>query len=91
MYVDLIIWDDENEPHITGPGEVTVDDVEEVIRHHSGSHEDPDDYSDSTGLPLIYGDTSAGKHIVVIFEDLSDDDLIVIRPKTAYPVNEYGD
>ena len=66
MYVDLILWDDENEPHITGPGEVTVEDVEEVIRDHPGSHEDPDDYSASTGLPLIYGDTSAGKHIVVI-------------------------
>ena len=32
-----------------------------------------------------------GKHIVVVFEDLSDDDLIIIRPKTAYPVKEYGD
>ncbi len=28
MYVDVIIWDDENEPHITGPGEVTAEDVE---------------------------------------------------------------
>jgi hypothetical protein len=91
MYVDLIIWDDENEPHITGPGEVTVEDVEEVIRDHPGHHDDPDDYSESSGLPLIYGDTSSGKHIVVIFEDLSDADLIIIRPKTAYPVKAYGD
>ena len=63
MYVDVIIWDDENEPHITGPGEVTTEDVEEVIHRHPGSHDDPDDYSASTGLPLIFGDTSTGKHI----------------------------
>jgi hypothetical protein len=43
MYVDLIIRDDENEPHIMGPGEVTVDAVEEVIRAHPGSHDIPDD------------------------------------------------
>jgi hypothetical protein len=34
MHVDLIIWDDQNEPHITAAGEVTVEDVEEVIRNH---------------------------------------------------------
>jgi hypothetical protein len=38
----------------------------------------------------IYGDTSSGERIVVVFEDWSDDDLIIIRPKTAYPVKEYG-
>ena len=91
MYVDLIIWDEENEPHITGPGEVTVADVEEVIRKYPRGHDDPDDYSDSSGLPLIYGDTSTGKHIVVIFEDWSDDEYIVIRPRTSYPVKAYGD
>jgi hypothetical protein len=90
MYVDLIVWDDENEPHIVGPGEVTVEDVEEVLHNHPGSHDDPDDYNASTGLPLIYGDTSSGERIVVVFEDWSDDDLIIIRPKTAYPVKEYG-
>ena len=90
MYVDLIIWDDENEPHITGPGEVTADDVEEVIRDHPRRHDDPDDYSDSTGLPLIYGDTSSGKRIVVIYEDWSDDEYIIIPPRTSYPVEAYG-
>jgi hypothetical protein len=91
MYIDLVIWDDEKEPHIVGPGEVTIEEVEEVIRNHRGDHLSPDDYSDSSGLPLIFGDTSTGKHVVVIYEDFSDDDLVVIRPITAYPVNEYGD
>ncbi len=62
-----------------------------MTRNHPGDHDAPDEFSDASGLPLIYGDTSTGKHIVVIYEDLSDDDLIVIRPKTAYPVKEYGD
>ena len=83
MYVDLIIWDDENEPHITGPGEVTVDDVDEVIRAYPRGHDDPADFSDSSGFPLILGDTSTGKYLVVKFEDLSEDDLIIIRPKHA--------
>jgi hypothetical protein len=61
-----------------------------VIRNHPGDHLSPDEYSDSSGLPLIYGDTSTGKHIVVIYEGLSDD-IVIIRPVTAYPVNEYGD
>lgn len=91
LYVDLIIWDDENEPHIVGPGEVTIEDVEEVIRDHPASQDDPEDYGAATGLPLIYGDTSTGKHIVIVYEDLSDDDLVIIRPKTAYPVREYGE
>jgi hypothetical protein len=91
MYVDLIIWDDENELHITGPGEVTVEEVEEVIRDSPRSHDDPDDYSNSSGFPLIYGDTSTGKHIVVVFEDCSDHDYVIIRPLTSYPVRAYGD
>jgi hypothetical protein len=90
MYIDLVIWDDENEPHIIDPGEVTADEVDEVIRNHPGDHDSPDEFSDTSGLPLIYGDTSTGKHVVVIYEDLSDDDLIIVRPVTAYPVKEYG-
>jgi hypothetical protein len=90
MYVDLILWDDENEPHVVGPGEVSVEEVEEVIRGHPGGHDEPDDFSLSTGLPLVFGNTTSGKHIVVVYEDLSDNDLIVVRPKAAYPVKEYG-
>ena len=31
MYVDLVIWDDDNEPHIVGSGQVTIEEVEEVF------------------------------------------------------------
>jgi hypothetical protein len=93
MYVDLIIWDVEDDPdgnyqHIVGAGEVTADEVEGVIRDHQGA---PDDYSLTSGDPLIYGWTSTGKHIVVVYSDESEDDLVIVRPKTAYPVKEYGD
>ena len=82
MYVDVIIWDDENEPHITGPGEVTTGETfQEVIHRHPGSHDDPDDYSASTRAAAHFWRHLTGKHIVVVFEDLSDDDLIIIRPK----------
>jgi hypothetical protein len=93
MYIDIIIWDDEDDPngnyrHIVGTEEVTAEEVEEVLRGHTGG---ADGYSVSSGAPLVYGWTSSGKHIVVIYRDESDDDLVVIRPTAAYPVNEYGD
>ena len=93
MYIDLIVWDDEDDPdgnyhHIVGTGEVAADEVEEVLREHSGG---PDGTSEATGAPLVFGWTGSGKHIVVIYRDESDDDLVVIRPVAVYPVREYGD
>jgi hypothetical protein len=77
--------------HITASGDVTTDDVEDVIRDHPRRHDDPDDCSESTGLPMVFGDTSSGKHIVVIYEDWSDDEYTIIRRRTSYPVKAYGD
>ncbi len=93
MYWDLILWDDEedtdgNYQHIVGAGEVTVEEVEEVLGSHQGR---PDDFSDRSGYPLIYGWTSTGKYIVVVYTRMSEEDLIMFRPITAYPVKEYGD
>ena len=93
MFTNLILWDHEDDPdgnyqHIVGTGEVTADEVNEVINHHQGA---PDDFSESSGCPLIYGWTSSGKHIVVVFSDETEEGLIIIRPITAYPVKEYGD
>ena len=50
MYIDLILWDDEDDPqgnvqHIVGPGEVTQEEVEEVLYDHEGTA----DSSDSSG------------------------------------------
>ena len=93
MYIDLIAWDAEDDPdgnyqHIVGAGEVTAEEVEEVLSNHQGNH--PDAYSDTTGNPIIFGTTSRGKRIAVVYSDESDADLVIIRPVTAYPVQEYG-
>jgi len=93
MYMDLIVWDAEDDPdgnyqHIVGAGEVTAAEVEEVLSNHPGNQ--PNAYSDSTGNPMIFGTTTTGKRIAVVYSDESDADLIIIRPVTAYPVPEYG-
>ena len=59
-----------------------------MLYNHQGNH--PDAYSDTTGNPIIFGTTSAGKRIAVVYSDESETDLVVIRPVTAYPVQEYG-
>ena len=92
MYIDLIVWDDEDDPkgnvqHIVGPGEVTTEDVDEVLRAHQG----PIVLSDSSGNPMVFGWTSTGNRIVVIFEFEDHPDLVIVIPITAYPVPEYGD
>jgi hypothetical protein len=42
-------------------------------------------------IDFIFGWTSTGKHIAVVFVFEDDPDLIIVRPKTACPVPEYGD
>jgi hypothetical protein len=93
MYFDLIAWDAEDDPdgnyqHIVGAGEVTAGEVEEVLSNHNRKH--PDAYSDTTGNPIIFGTTTSGKRVAVVYSDESDADLVIIRPVTAYPVQEYG-
>jgi hypothetical protein len=64
MHIDLIIWDDADDPsgnlqHILGPGEVTDAEVEEVLC-------DPEtrvETSTQSGNPIAFGWTSTGKHI----------------------------
>ena len=92
MYIDLILWDDADDPHgnvqhIVGPGKVTQEEVEDVLYDHEGRV----DSSDSSGNPIVYGWTSTGKHIAVVFVFEDDPDLIIVRPITAYPVPEYGE
>jgi len=93
VYIDLIAWDSEDDPdgnfqHIVGAGEVTAEEIEEVLSGHRGDR--PDAYSDVTGNPIIFGTTSSGKRIAVVYRDESDADSVIIRPVTAYPVPEYG-
>ncbi len=54
-------------------------------------HQGEIEMSDESGNPIIFGWTSTGKHIAVIFLFEDDPDLVIVWPKTAYPVPEYGD
>ena len=81
-----IIWDlpddpDGNYVHITEGHDVTADEVEEVLR-------DPDSeaaVSRSSGEPVVFGWTSTGKYIIVVYELVLDDPR-TLYPLTAYPV-----
>ena len=80
---DLIIWDLEDDPegnvqHLAEHG-ITVEEAEEVLR-------DPRSRtgrSRRTGRPQVFGSTSTGKFITVIWEEVLDD------PRTIYPVTAY--
>jgi hypothetical protein len=92
VFIDVIAWDDEDDPqgntwHIIGPGEVTVEEVEEALYAHSGATEE----SDGSGNRIIFGWTKSGKHIAVVFRFEPDRDLIIVIPITAYPAPEYGE
>jgi hypothetical protein len=67
--------------------EVTTEEVDEVLNDHEG----PLDKSDSSGNPIIFGWTSTGKPIAVIFAFEDDPDLVIVRPIASYPAPEYGE
>lgn len=84
---DFIEWDDEADPvgnvrHIA-EHDITPEEVEDVL-YGSGS----DGVSRTTGRPIRFGRTSAGRDIVVIYEAEQDGGITVIRPITAY---EHGE
>ena len=80
-----LVWDLEDDPdgnvwHI-GENDLTVEEVEDVIL-------DPhkkDDISRSSGRPIIFGWTSTGRHIAVIWEVINEDPRM-IQVRTAYEV-----
>jgi len=77
-----IIWDLDDDPdgnvqHCAQHG-VTQDEVEEVLQNP----EDTDE-SDSSGRPVAFGDTSTGRHLIVVYEEIDAD---TVYPITAYDV-----
>jgi uncharacterized DUF497 family protein len=80
MPFDFIIWDladdpDGNVQHCADHG-ITQEEVEEVLEHATDI-----DISRSSGRPVVFGDTSEGRHLLVVYEE--------IDAKTAYPVTAY--
>jgi hypothetical protein len=78
-----IIWDLEDYPegnvqHIAERG-ITVEEAEEVLldpRSRTGKRR-------RSGRPQVFGWTSTGKYITVVWEEVSDD------PRMIYPVTAY--
>jgi hypothetical protein len=83
-----IIWDLEddaegNVQHLREHDVTTdeADEAEEVLLDPRSSRA----VSRSSGLPTVFGWTSSGRHLAVVYE-LVDDDPLTFRPITAYDV-----
>jgi hypothetical protein len=82
MRFAAILWDleddlDGNVRHIA-EHDISQDEVEQVLENAAD-----EDISRSTGLPVVFGDTKAGRHLMVVYEQI---DEITVYPVTAYEV-----
>ncbi len=80
-----IIWDLEDDPegnvqHLR-EHDVTIEEAEEVLLDPQSSRAP----SHSSGLPTVFGWTSTGRYLAVVYK-LVDDDPLTLRPVTAYDV-----
>ena len=55
---------------------VTKEEVEEVFQNATDA-----DISRSSGRPVVFGDTSTGRHLMVVYEEIDAD--------TVYPLSAY--
>ncbi len=81
---DLIVWDDEDNPlgnvqHIAANG-FSIEEVEQVLYDPANRPV----ISRSSGRPAVFGATTTGKDILVVYEVLETQPVIIIRPITAY-------
>lgn len=79
MY-STVIWDLDDDPdgnvqHCLQHG-VAKEEVEEVFENAVDA-----DVSHSSGRPVLFGDTAAGRHLMVVYEEVDLD--------TAYPVTAF--
>lgn len=82
MPFDSIIWDLDDDPdgnvlHCADHG-VTKEEVEEVLENAIDI-----DVSRSSGRPVVFGDTSEGRHLMVVYDEI---DARTVYPVTAYEV-----
>jgi uncharacterized DUF497 family protein len=82
MRIDRIIWDLDDDPdgnvqHFAANG-VAVEEAEEVLFA-------ADDVfaSNSSGRPIVFGWTSTGKYLAVVFE------FVEREPRSVYPLTAY--
>ncbi len=82
MLFDAIIWDLDDDPngnvrHCAAHG-VTQEEVEAVFENATDV-----DISRSSGRPVVFGHTRAGRHLMVVYEQV---DAETVYPVTAYEV-----
>jgi uncharacterized DUF497 family protein len=82
MRFTSIIWDLDDDPggnvqHCAEHG-VTKEEVEEVFENATD-----EDVSRSSGRPVVFGETSTGRHLMVVYEEIDAD---TVYPLTAYDV-----
>jgi len=82
MSIDAIFWDLDddsggNVQHCAEHG-VTKEEVEEVLQNAKDA-----DVSRSSHRPVVFGDTSAGRHLMVVYEKVDSE---TVYPVTAYEV-----
>jgi uncharacterized DUF497 family protein len=88
MNFDFVEWDSEDDPrgntqHIEDNG-LSIDEVEDVI---SDPRSRPVQ-SRSSRRPALIDQTSTGKTIIVIYERHKDVGILVVRPVSAYEIEE---
>ena len=59
--------------------DISKEEVEEVLEHPAGIER-----SRSSGLLMAFGETTTGRLIAVVYEDISDDS---VYPVTAYEID----
>ena len=82
MFYRAVIWDLDDDPdgnvrHCAEHG-ITKEEVEEVLQEPRDA-----DISRSSGRPVVFGDTTAGRHLMVVYETVERD---AVYPITAYEV-----
>jgi uncharacterized DUF497 family protein len=82
MFQRAIIWDLDDDPdgnvrHCAEHG-ITKEEVEEVLQEPSDA-----DVSRSSGRPVVFGDTTTGRHLMVVYETVERN---AVYPVTAYEV-----
>ena len=82
-----VVWDLKNDPegnvqHIAEHG-LSMSEVEDVLLNPDSAAT----FSRSSGEPIVFGYTTAGRYIAVVFEHV-DDDPLTLYPVTAYDAPE---
>ncbi len=84
MGYTTIIWDMDDDPvgnvqHIA-QHDLTKEEVEDALAEPEGRST-----SRSSGLPIIFGTTSTGRFIAVVFQEIDNE---TIKPVTAFDIDE---